>query len=176
MSLFKTLQNSPATISIFHNKKLPASGTLYRILEKADNKLNASTQQFQVDLMTDKMPTFDQFQFLVNSCTADEQGRSVLLDAYPFMSEKKSSKDRSKVTVQPPVGVQGTNWKTFTEGEYAIVHDAFEHLLAESKSDNPDHDPSEVFRAPLVVDWDQCLVAGDVTSLEHLLAKYQGSK
>lgn len=175
MSLFRTLQNSPGTISIFHNKKLPSLVLLYSILDKAGERINNDTTKFQVDVMTNKMPTFDQFQFLINNCAKDEAAKGFIRNAYPLVNPKKSTKEKNSTTIEPPKALRRENWKTFTEGEYAIVYDAFNQLVEDIDA-NPEHDPSEIFKAPLVVDWDQCIVAGDEHSLEEILDKYRTKK
>ncbi|CAH2355009.1 hypothetical protein CLIB1423_20S01992 [[Candida] railenensis] len=173
MSLFKTLQNAPATISIFHNKKIPNSTLLYSILDKASAKINADKEKFQVDVMINKMPTYDQFSFIINSCLKDDKSKSFLKNAFPLVSPKQSSGgEKSRITQIPPIQLQGKNWKTFSEGEYAIVYEAFQSLVDDLEA-HPEHDPSEIFKAPLLVDWDQSLIAGDESSLEEILAKYK---
>lgn len=172
MSLFKTLQNSPATISIFHNKKIPSLTLLYSILDKSAAKINADRQKLNVDVMVNKMPTYDQFSFIVNSCLKDDKSKGFLKNAFPLVSPKQSSGEKLRITQIPPIQLQGKNWKTFSEGEYAIVYEAFQSLVDDLDA-HPEHDPSEIFRAPLLVDWDQCLVAGDESSLEEILAKYK---
>jgi hypothetical protein len=174
MSLFKTLQNSPATITLFHNKKVPQLVLLYSILEKLSRKLNADRTKFQIDLMENKMPTFDQFKFLINSCISDDASTETVKRCYPLVTPRKTSSEKEKksVTIAPPLALQNRNFKTFREGEYAMIYDAFNQLVEDAHA-HPEHDPSEIFRAPLVVDWDQCLVAGDEATLEQILAKYE---
>lgn len=172
MSFFRTLQNSPATISIFHNSKLPLSGELYHVLDKAYYKLNDDKTKFQVDLMSNKMPTYDQFVLIVNSCLKDQSSKKALKNCYPFMYGKKSGEETNRTTVKPPIRtVDGNSGgvNVFSEGEYGMIYDTF-NKLKESK--DPEVDASDIFQAPLVVDWDQCLIAGDEDGLSAILKKY----
>lgn len=173
MSLFKSLQNSPATISIFHNNKVSLSNELYRVLDKAYYKLNEDTNNFQVDLMANKMPTYDQFLLITNSCLKDKASKQLLQNCYPFMYGKKSGEINNRITVESPIrpdnsGSNGLN--VFSEGEYAMIYEAFNKLVEEKE---PDVNPSDIFQAPLIVDWDQCLIAADKEGLSSILSKYK---
>lgn len=175
MSLFRTLQNSPATISIFHNTKIPLSSALYQVLEKADNKINSGKRvHFQVDVMANKMPTFSQYQSLASSFIPDLPSRHILNSCYPFLYDQKIAGDKASVTMK---GVEPT--KIFNEGEYQLIYEVFNNSI-ESK-DHPHatiqgleiEEPEQIFSAPLIVDWDQNLIAGDEESLAEILKKYQ---
>lgn len=173
MSLFKTLQNSPATISIFHNNKISLSNELYHVLDKAYYKLNEDKNHFQVDLMSNKMPTYDQFLLVTNSCLKDKASKMVLRNCYPFMYGKKSDETKNKITIESPirpdnVGSNGIN--IFSEGEYAMICESFNRFI---ETKEPDVNPSDIFQAPLIVDWDQCLIAADNEGLSNILKKYK---
>ena len=58
--------------------------------------------------------------------------------------------------------------KMFSEKEYAMIYDAYNKAVEEK--DIPEED---IFRRPLVVDWDQSLIAGDETTLAAILDKYK---
>lgn len=180
MSLFRSLQYSPATISIFHNAKIPASAGLYKILDKSYFKLNDDKNQFQVDLMSNQMPTYDQFNTIYNNCTHDQSSKIILKNCFPFMTDKRTRDKTNSVTVTSPVGLlaesQGANGngtgslKSFTEGEYNLIYEAFNSLINDP---NPDVNPADLFMAPLVIDWDQNLIANDEQTLSQILDKYK---
>lgn len=171
MSLFRTLQISPATITIFHNAKVPASAALYKLLDRSYFELNNDKNQFHVDLMANQMPTHDQFTTIFNQCLHTQSDKQLLTACFPFLNPRTQSKKSTKVTVKSPLGAHG-NIKLFSEGEYAMVYEAFNSLAGQ---ENPEVSPSELFLAPLVVDWDQNLIANDELSLSQILQKYNAS-
>lgn len=176
MSLFRTLQNSPATISIFHNGRVPLSSTLYNVLEKADAQLNQGKKQFfQIDLMANKMPTYSQYQSFLSNFISDSKSSTILNNCYPFLHDQRAPVETNKsVTFK---GVEPT--KIFSEGEYQLIFETFNRSI--EQQDHPDskvhgqelEQPDHIFKAPLVVDWDQNLIAGDEPSLLKLLQKYR---
>ncbi|CUM66547.1 uncharacterized protein PRCAT00004216001 [Priceomyces carsonii] len=167
MSLFRSLQNSPATISIFHNGKLPASAKIYKLLDNAYFKLNDKKNKFQIDLMQDKMPTYDQYVLLSQKFLKDKASKDTLKQCYPLFSDRKTSGPDDVIIkgVQPSSGL-----KVFNEGEYSMIYDAFNTLITK---DDADIKAEDIFRPPLVVDWDQNLLANDEKGLNHILEKYQ---
>lgn len=177
MSLFRTLQHSPATISIFHNAKVPASASLYKILDKSYWKLNEEKSQFQVDLMANQMPTYDQFNLIYHQCLHNQTHKDILRDCFPFMRDQRLSTNKnSSITVTSPIGLLANakggsgNLKVFLEGEYSMIYEAFNSLVNDP---TPDVNPANLFLAPLVVDWDQNLIANNEESLSVILNKYK---
>lgn len=170
MSLFRSLQNSPATISIFHNAKVPASARIYANLEKAYYKLNEDKNQFQIDLNAKQMPTYDQFKDVYSQAVHGEEAKHVLQDCYPLLSDRKSA-DHNNTTTFKSLGVNtDRGFKVFSQNEYEKIHEAFTQLVNEAE---PDIDPSGLFKAPLIIDWDQNLIASDEEGLDAILAKYK---
>lgn len=172
MSFFRTLQHSPATISIFHNNKVPLSNELYQSLHKSYFKLNDDKSQFEVDLMANKMPTYDQFLLITSSCLKDKASKRTLKRCYPFMNGKQPSETKNRITVESPIrtdNFDSNGINIFSEGEYAMIYDSFNNLV---ESKEPDVNPSEIFQAPLIIDWDQCLIAADREGLTNILQKY----
>lgn len=180
MSLFRTLQHSPATLTIFHDATIPLSNILYKALSRAHfNLKDNSKHEFQIDLMQNKMPTLDQYQSLVRNCLPDSRSKSILHGCYPFLHDRRTlgSSHSEIVTTRGlghhrGVGHQFTHHKTFSEGEYSIIYDAFNKLHEGKATGKVDIEPSEIFRAPLVVDWDQNKIANDEESLVEILQKY----
>ncbi|ODV80600.1 DUF1687-domain-containing protein [Suhomyces tanzawaensis NRRL Y-17324] len=165
MSLFRTLQNSPATISIFHNNKVPLSTKLYQILERAEAQLD---EKFRIDLMANKIPTFDQYQAIANSLHS-RAGRTALNDCYPFLHDQRNLHSANQTVTFK--GVEPT--KIFNEHEYSIISEIFQNAVEGKEDGTEDADPVHIFEPPLVVDWDQNLIARDESLLQTLLAKYQ---
>lgn len=172
MSLFKTLQSQPATISIFHNAKLPLSNKLYNLLRLAYNKQIQLPEQpqFEIDVMKDKMPTYDQYLIFVNQCLKDNHSKTSLHKCYPFLSDRRKHYYES---LGHSVTIKGIDFhdKIFTPEEYEMIHDTF-NSIQELGDTQRDVLPSEVFKAPLVIDWDQNLIATDEVALRKLLEKY----
>lgn len=176
MSLFRTLQNSPATVTIFHNAKLPALAAIYHQLEQAYQHNSQSKNEFLVDLMANKMPTYDQFLAIAQACLKDDTSKQVLRNCFPFMYDLKSvhHHEPRSVTTKLPVGTdlerleeRLVGIKMFSEKEYAMVSDAYAQAL-----EHDDVAEEDIFRSPLVVDWDQSVIAGDEQTLAQLLQKY----
>ncbi|SGZ49074.1 CIC11C00000003095 [Sungouiella intermedia] len=173
MSLFRSLQNSPATISIFHYAKQPASAKVYATLEKAYFRYNENKNQFQIDLNAKKMPTYDQFKDIYSHAVHGEAAKTVIQTCFPLLSDKKTSSLAEHFTTFKSLGVKtDRGFKIFSENEYVAIQEAFSQLVNESE---PEIDPTELFRAPLVVDWDQNLIACDEDGLETILAKYKAA-
>ncbi|KAK6202343.1 uncharacterized protein RJT21DRAFT_112307 [Scheffersomyces amazonensis] len=177
MSLFRTLQQSPATISIFHSTKIPLSVSLYHLLDRAFIKLPAkATNQFQIDLMKDKIPTFSQYQYLASNCLHDAKSKQALSNCYPFLKDRVSIAPEAtqRVTFRGLESVSPTfKNRIFNEGEYSLIEETFNKLQEIKEDDITDISPSDLFRAPLIIDWDQNLIAADEEGLLNILKKYE---
>lgn len=169
MSLFRSLQNSPAIISIFHSSKLPESVALYGSLEKAFYNLNGDKNQFQIDLVTKQMPTYDQFRDINSRCVNTEAAKQVLQRCYPLLQDKLTMAKDAVVTMKSAGIRNDRGVRVFSPSEYEKIHEVFDELVNEKE---PEFDPAHLFRAPLVVDWDQNLIACDEEGLQAILAKY----
>lgn len=171
MSLFKTLQSSPATITIFHNTKIPLSNKLYDVLNKTYDTLPEKPKyDFQLDVEKNKMPVFSQYQDFVSKFLKSTQDREVLHSRFPFVKKDEVTLLNSKGN---PVTIKGADWanKIFSESEYQLIYETF-NQLEENANSSISTQSQELFEAPLVVDWDQNKLAGDEESLRKLLAKY----
>ncbi|KAI5959954.1 uncharacterized protein KGF55_005186 [Candida pseudojiufengensis] len=172
MSLFRTLQSSPATITLFHNAKLPLSNKVYDILNKTYETLPEKPKyDFQIDLAKNQMPTYDQYQIFVNKFLKTEQSKQTLHNCFPFLHDRQTELLNSNGKV---ITVKGIDWsnKIFNQHDYQLIYDTFNKLINESTDLSIHTNPADIFKAPLVVDWDQDLLAGDEETLKTLLAKY----
>lgn len=161
--MFRTLQNQQATISIFHSQKLAASGALYLYLQRATEQLPIGDHVY-LDLNTNKMPTWDQFQTIVSGVPADDvYQQQVLRDAFPLLRAKKIQGNSELVTI---TGAP----QMFNEGEYKLIYDAFNKL--QSQQDQKVANAEDLFQAPLVVDWDKATIANDEPGVAKLLEVY----
>ncbi|KAI5949431.1 hypothetical protein KGF54_005666 [Candida jiufengensis] len=173
MSLFRTLQSSPATITLFHNSKLPLSNKIYDILNKTYETLPEKPKyDFQIDLMKNKMPTYDQYQIFINKFLKSEQSKSILHNCFPFLNDRQSTNlydSNGKTTT-----IKGIDWsnKIFTKHEYELIYETFNKLINDENNKSIDTNPADIFKAPLVVDWDQDLLANDEETLKTILSKY----
>lgn len=170
MSLFRTLQNSPAIISVFHNGENASSARVYSVLEKAYNRLNNEKNQFQIDLVTKQMPTYDQYKDIYTNCGNNANTKRVLETVFPLLKDTLQATAGKFVTTKSIGTSTSGGLKVFSPNEYEHIHSAFLELVSQSK---PDVLPSKLFTAPLVVDWDQNLIAADEEGLEAILAKYE---
>lgn len=173
MSLFRSLQSSPAIITIFHNAKVPALARIYASLEKSYYQLNEDKNKFEIDLMAKQMPTYDQFRQIYSNCVHGDRCQGVLKSVFPLLNDKFSHNDDSTVTFKS-LGIRHNGgFKIFSENEYNHIHEAFEEFVSK---ENPEIDPNELFKAPLLIDWDQNLIANDEEGLEMILQKYKPSE
>lgn len=88
------------------------------------------------------------------------------------MNGKQPSETKNRITVESPIrtdNFDSNGINIFSEGEYAMIYDSFNNLV---ESKEPDVNPSEIFQAPLIIDWDQCLIAADREGLTNILQKY----
>lgn len=171
MSLFRSLQNSPSIISIFHNSSIPLSNKLYDILEKAyDTQPEKPKHEFQIDLMKNKMPTYDQYKLIVDKYLKGSTSKTILHNCFPFLHDSKTELYNSKGNVVTVKGVEWAN-KTFSPAEYQMIYDTF-NKLQESSDQSINTIASNVFQAPLVVDWDNDVIAGDEETLKAILSNY----
>lgn len=162
MSLFRTLQNSPGVISIFTDAR-PVSSKVYQTLNKSYEKLNSDKDKFLLEVAENKMPTYDQYQSLV----ANDKNKLVLDKCYPILHDRPL--DISETLKQAGVQystIRGWGPTIFNEGEYSMIYEAFEALDKEKIR-------LEIFKAPLVVDWDHNVVANDVEGLQTILKQYE---
>lgn len=170
--MFKTLQNTGGVISIFHNKRLPPSVDLLKILTQADGKFNKDTEKFIVDRMDSTLPTYDQYVHITHRCLNDTYSKNVLRNCFPFVSGKTAGPEgKDRVTVKAPavIGRLSSNGlKMFSENEYLMIYQAFEEAL-----NSKEFESSEVFKAPLIVDWEQNMIANDEFGLDNILKKYK---
>ncbi|KAK7678805.1 hypothetical protein QCA50_018241 [Cerrena zonata] len=90
--------------------------------------------------------------------------------------QRLSTNKNSSITVTSPIGLLANakggsgNLKVFLEGEYSMIYEAFNSLVNDP---TPDVNPANLFLAPLVVDWDQNLIANNEESLSVILNKYK---
>lgn len=170
MSLFRSLQNSPATISIFHNARVPTLARVYAALEKAYYQFNDDKNLFQIDLNAKQMPTYDQFKTIYSNCVLGDRCNTVLKECFPLLNDKFTQSEHSSVTVKS-LGIRhDRGFKIFSQNEYDHIHEAFDKYI---KEENPEIDPKELFQAPLLIDWDQNLIANDMEGLQLILKKYK---
>lgn len=169
MSLFRTLQNAPPTISIFHNARVPALAKMFAQLEKAYYRSNDGKELFQLDVAVKQMPTYDQFK-LIYECIHSDAYKQTLKKVYPLLNDRVLVQDRKRVLFKSSGMHTDRGFKVFSHKEYESIREAFSELV---NSSNPETDPSQLFRAPLIVDWDQNLIACDEDGLAAILMKYE---
>lgn len=174
MSLFKTLQSSASTVTIFHSSKVPLLKKIYGVLTQANFKLNDDKQRFIIDLMEDTIPTYDQYSTIAHNCLKDTYSKHALKNCFPFVSgtsDSQAGKDRTTITAPAQLGrLLDNGMKLFNEGEYYMIYEAFNSVATSNSSE---FDTSQIFLPPLVVDWDQNLIANDEAGVNGILKKYR---
>lgn len=170
--MFRTLQNSGGVITIFHHPKVSKLVDLLKTLTQADRKFNNDKQQFLLDKMEKTMPTYDQYATITHNCLKDTYSKNVLKNCFPFVSgTNETALGKDRVTVQSPINL-GTltshGLKMFSESEYLMVYEAFAHAI-----ESQEFLSTQVFLPPLVVDWDQNLIANDEHGVAAILQKYK---
>lgn len=87
-----------------------------------------------------------------------------------MLNDKFTQSEHSSVTVKS-LGIRNDRgFKIFSQNEYTHIHEAFEKLINE---EHPEIDPNELFQAPLLIDWDQNIIANDMDGLKLILKKYK---
>lgn len=170
--MFRTLQSSPSTITIFHSNKIALLNKLYGILDKAATRINTEEAKIHIDVMANTIPTFDQYDTIAHTCLKDNYSKNALATCFPFLGGKKEYKigqDRTTINSPMILGHSSNGLKLFNEAEYAKIVDVFLQLQDARDSEV---DPSEVFLPPLVVDWDQSLIANDEFGVNTILKQY----
>lgn len=165
--MFRTVQNSASTITLFHNLRLKLSELLYHLLDKvANDSLLKVADRIYFDIAANQMPTYDQFLTIASNVpTDDTYQQGVLRAAFPLLSDKTGP-----CTLDPKKKILVKGALMFNEGEYKLIHEAFNK--AQENPELPDQ-ASELFNAPLVVDWDKALIANDEEGLKRLLKEYE---
>ncbi|CAN3502492.1 putative redox protein Fmp46p, mitochondrial [Diutina catenulata] len=144
--MFRTVQNGASALTLFHNSRSKVSEQLYHALKGATSSKLAD--RISLDVAANQMPTYNQFQTIVSNVPADDSyQQGVLRAAFPWL--KRSS---------------------VLEDEYEVFHEAFSK--AQANPELPDQG-SEVFQAPLVVDWDKAQIANDPEGLKKILEAYE---
>lgn len=164
------MQSTPATISIFHWAKVPTSARVYASLEKAYFKLNDDKNLFQIDLMAKQMPTYDQFKTIYSQCVHGDVCKDVLKTVFPLLNDKLSNSSENRVTFKALGMDHERGFRVFSQNEYEKLHKAYTDLVGQNE---PDIDPTLLFKAPLLIDWDQNMIACDEDGLEAMLEKYR---
>lgn len=172
MSFFKTLQHLPATITIFHNARIPTLARVYARLERAHEQL-IGKEPFVIDLMARQMPTYDQFKYIRNKCGVSTDGHKALALCYPLMSDQYQLHNDRRSTMKSVGEPTEHGYSLLSAADYENLHKAF---LSQVSEKEPEIDPSLLFKAPLVVDWDQNLLAVDEEGLDRMLERYVGDE
>lgn len=170
--MFKTLQSSPSTITIFHNNKVSLLNKLYGILNKASTKVNKDESKILIDVMSNSIPTFDQYDTIAHTCLKDNYSKNALSTCFPFLGGKKDYKlgqDRTTIKSPMELGKNFNGFKLFNEAEYAKIVEVFLQLEEGHESGV---DSAEIFLPPLVIDWDQSLIANDEFGVNQILKEY----
>ena len=78
----------------------PLSNKLYDILEKAyDTQPEKPKHEFQIDLMKNKMPTYDQYKLIVDKYLKGSTSKTILHNCFPFLHDSKTELYNSKGNV-----------------------------------------------------------------------------
>ncbi|CAN3359636.1 hypothetical protein DICA3_D05512 [Diutina catenulata] len=165
--MFRTVQNSASTITLFHNSRSKLSESLYHLLDKVANDSSSKVaDRIYFDIAANQMPTYDQFSTIASNVpTDDTYQQGVLRAAFPLLSDKTGP-----CTLDPKKKISVKGASMFNEGEYKLIHEAFNK--AQENPELPDQ-ASELFNAPLVVDWDKASIANDEEGLKRLLKEYE---
>ncbi|CDK25909.1 unnamed protein product [Kuraishia capsulata CBS 1993] len=173
MSMFKSLQSMPGVITLFHSPNVKASSDVLKVLQKATTSLESSPKsqgflskifggnsskgvkpasRYQLDVAS-TFPTPDQFLFIKGTISTHPDCKAAFKSAFPKWGETlERARDVENLPTQSAVEKQ-TAGKTLDE------------LVA-----------LKLFNPPLVVDWDNQLIASDVEGLTKVLEHYKKSE
>ena len=116
------------------------------------------------------MPTYDQFKAIYSQCVHSEESKNALKSAFPLLSDKLTQSKDARVTFKALGMDNERGFRVFSQNEYERIHETYTELV---NLKEPEFEPSLVFKAPLLVDWDQNLIACDEEGLDMILAKYR---
>lgn len=159
-------------ISFFHNPKLATSGNLLGKLQRF-SELPATTKlagvagvaggnkKFLVDVEDSKLPSYSQYLEIYDFLSMHPENALSFEKAFPMMFDSKSHTlcKRTATSFNKRKIVLG-DLEMFNAEEYEIIERAFYN------QDNAS------FNAPLVVDWENSLIATDDKGLDRIMANY----
>lgn len=177
INIFRTFKSTPLSkVTIFHN---PSSATSNHLLSKL-NKFSqlpctsnrylgptarATTRElgkFSVDLHEDKMPTYEEYLEIHDLLSVHPDNAIAFEKIFPLMYDHQSSTicKKSAFTTKKKQKYLG-DLQVFNQQDYKTVEAAF----AAEKLDL-------MFNAPLIIDWENSLLAVDDAGLDRIMANY----
>ncbi|CCH46860.1 hypothetical protein BN7_6462 [Wickerhamomyces ciferrii] len=183
MSMFKTLQNNPGVITFFNNSQSPISKSLLSKLQKsvkpyhvkkdpdgkqgifdkflnghADSESKTPRAKYNIELVEAGFPTYDQLKIIRSFVKTHPSSKATFTQVFPKFIRESS----------PSSGGNGGNKFNANDIEIPDEQDTIELI-------NKDFDEllqNDWFKPPLIIDWDNQLIANNESSLDRILKHY----
>ncbi len=183
MSMFKTIQSNPGVITIFHNvhsqlsksllTKLQQSAKPYHqqvsskhqsILSKvlhgnSDSESKSPLEKYTIEQINSGFPTYDQLKLIKSFVNSHPSSKTTFIDVFPKFIDPKVLES-----------LNGANKYNFNISDLKIpdemeiielLNTDYERLLKDGW-----------FKPPLVIDWDNSLIANNEFTLDRILKHY----
>lgn len=172
MSMFRSLQQLPGTITLFHNSSSIASQELFKFLASESNKLPASPakkasflskitgqdvenkrKKFELN-MSNSFPTLDQFNFIKSTIPLNPGCKEAFCATFPQLS--KHLEDESDYLNELP------------------SDDKMKQLVSDRSTE--DLIRLGFYNPPLAVDWSNSTIAHDIEGARKMVSFYEKSE
>lgn len=178
INILRSFKSQPLKrISFFHDPHSTASqnllGKLTRLSELPRNSaapgqhlLAVPANRFVVDLQDSKIPTYHQYCLIHDSLAMHPENALAFEKVFPIIVDQKTHtlcKKTAMITKKQQKFVG--DLELFSELEYKMIEDAFNKQGQRSLLEG-------VFNAPLIVDWENSLLATTDQGLHRIMTNY----
>lgn len=178
--MLKTIQNNPGVITIFHNSKSQLSQSLLSTLKKSakpyhkelessknqsifsklfygksDDESKSPQVKYNIEQIDSGFPTYDQLKIIKSFVKIHPGSKSTFLQAFPKFIEPNA--------INKGFAANISDLKIPDESEtIELLNTDYGKLLKDG-----------IFKPPLVIDWDNQLLANNEITLERILRHYR---
>jgi len=184
MSMFKTIQNYPGIITIYHNAQSSLSKTLLSKLQQsnkpyhqqkttkdqsiwdriingnADAENKSPQEKYTIEEIKSGFPTYDQLKLIKSFVNTHPSSKDTFIEVFPRFINERAAMDA--VAARSIKKINISDIKIPEEDETLIlIQQGNDYLLQ-----------NNWFRPPLIVDWDNSLIANNESTLDRILKHY----
>lgn len=186
MSMFKTLQNNPGVITIFHNAQSQLSKTLLTNLQrsakpfhqqessqhqslfnkilhgKSDSESKTPREKYLIEEVDSGFPTYDQLKMIKSFVKTHPSSKSTFIDVFPkFIDEKALNSQNTGGKDKYNINISDIKIPDELD-TIELINTDYRKLLQDGW-----------FKPPLVIDWDNNLIANNEFTLDRILKHYR---
>lgn len=178
--MFKTIQNNPGVITIFHNTKSKLSQSLLSKLQQSakpyhkepessktqsifsriiygnsDDASKTPQLKYNIEEVDSGFPTYDQLKIIKSFVKIHPASKSTFLQAFPKFVDPNVAHKGFSVNI--------SDLQIPDESEtIELINTNYDKLIEDG-----------IFKPPLVIDWDNQLLANNEITLERILRHYR---